>query len=226
MCLAHRKSDGKPCGGQPRNGSDVCRMHGGGASQVKAKAAERVRQAEIVEAARVYGVPREVEPAVGILEEIWRTAGTISWLGEIVAGLKQEDIVFGTTRLERSTGTGTGQSGGDTESTTAVREAKLNLWVDLLFRERKHFADICAKAVSLGLAERELAFQEQLGHLFSMTMRAILGDEALGLTPAQLEKAPGVVVRHLGLVVPSERAGEAPRHGSDDGCQASGGFQS
>src|ERR1019366_6036611 len=44
MCLAHRKSDGKPCGGQPRNGSDVCRMHGGGAPRGKTAAAERVRR--------------------------------------------------------------------------------------------------------------------------------------------------------------------------------------
>jgi hypothetical protein len=73
----------------------VCASHGAKAPQVKAAAAERVRQAEIVEAARVYSVPREIEPALGLLEEICRTAGTISWLGEIVAGLKQQDIVFG-----------------------------------------------------------------------------------------------------------------------------------
>ena len=63
----------------------MCASHGAKAPQVKAKAAERVRQAEIVEMARVYGLPREVEPAVGIREEIWRTAGAIRWLGEIVA---------------------------------------------------------------------------------------------------------------------------------------------
>jgi hypothetical protein len=175
-------------------------MHGGGAPQVKTAAAERVRQAEIVEMARVYGVPREVEAAVGIREEIWRTAGTISWLGEIVAGLKQEDIVFGTTRLERSTGTGTGQRGGDTESTTAVREAKLNLWVELLFRERKHFAEICAKAVALGLADREVQIAEQQGRLVASIVRAILGDEVLALSPVQLERASEVVSRHFRLV--------------------------
>ena len=189
-----------PAAAWPRSGADVCRMHGGGAPQVKTAAAERVRQAEIVEMARVYGVPREVEAAVGIREEIWRTAGTISWLGEIVAGLKQEDIVFGTTRLERSTGTGTGQRGGDTESTTAVREAKLNLWVELLFRERKHFAEICAKAVALGLADREVQIAEQQGRLVASIVRAILGDEVLALSPVQLERASEVVSRHFRLV--------------------------
>jgi hypothetical protein len=152
----------------------VCRIHGASSPQAIAKAAERVRQAEIVEAARVYGVPREIEPAIGIREEIWRTAGTISWLGEIVAGLKQEDIVFGTSRIERSTGSGTGQREGSTESTTAVREAKLNPWVELLFRERKHFAEVCAKAVALGLADREAQIAEQQGHMVAAD-RAIYG---------------------------------------------------
>jgi hypothetical protein len=173
-------------------------MHGGGASQVRAKAAERVRQAEIVEAARVYGVPREVEAAVGIREEIWRTAGSILWLGEIVGGLKQEEIIFGTTRLERSSGTG--QRAGDVELSTAVREAKLNLWVELLFRERKHFAEICAKALSLGLAEREMQLAEQQGRLVASIVRSVLGDEALALTPAQLQRAPEVVSRHFRMV--------------------------
>lgn len=191
----------------------MCASHGAKAPQVKAAAAERVRQAEIVEAARVYGVPREVEPALGLLEEVYRTAGTISWLGDIVAGLEPPDIVFGTTRLERSTGTGTGQRGGDTESTTAVREAKLNLWVELLFRERKHFAEVCARAVALGLAGREVQIAEQQGRLVASIVRAILGDEVLALSPAQLEHASEVVSRHFRLVGPSDTSSETQRPG-------------
>jgi hypothetical protein len=176
----------------------VCASHGAKAPQVKAAAAERVRQAEIVEAARVYGVPREIEPAIGILEEIGRTAGAIRWLGDIVAGLEQQDVIFGTTRLERSTGTG--QRAGDVESSTAVREAKLNLWVELLFRERRHFAEICAKAVALGLADREVQIAEQQGHMVAAVVLAILSDKALELNRAQLERAPEIVSRHFRLV--------------------------
>ena len=137
---------------------------------------------------------------IGIRAEIWRTAGAIRWLGEIVAGLEQQDIVFGKTRLERSSGTGTGQRGADTESSTAVREAKSNLWVELLFRERKHFAEICAKAVALGLAERDVQLAEQQGHMVAAVVLAILGDKALALSRAQLERAPEIVSRHFRLV--------------------------
>jgi len=129
--------------------------------------------------ARVYGVPREIEPALGIREEIWRTAGAISWLGEIVAGLKQQDVIFGTTRLGVRAD---GQRAGDIESSTAVREAKLNLWVELLFRERRHFAEICAKAVALGLADREVQIAEQQAN-GCRGRTCHLSDKALELNP-------------------------------------------
>lgn len=38
-----RTRQGKQCGSKPIRGGAVCRMHGGGAPQVKAKAADRLR---------------------------------------------------------------------------------------------------------------------------------------------------------------------------------------
>lgn len=43
-CKAHRKN-GDPCKNRPVNGATVCRMHGGGAPQVRKKAAERIAEA-------------------------------------------------------------------------------------------------------------------------------------------------------------------------------------
>jgi hypothetical protein len=40
-CRAHRQRDGKPCGAWAMRGTTVCRVHGGMAPQVRAKAAER-----------------------------------------------------------------------------------------------------------------------------------------------------------------------------------------
>jgi hypothetical protein len=51
--------------------------------------------------------------------------------------------------------------------------------------------------VRLGLQEREVRIEEQQGHIWAAVMRAVLGDEALGLSPAQLERAPEIVSRHL-----------------------------
>ena len=43
-CRAHRR-DGSPCSNPPMLGGYVCRMHGGSAPQVRAKAAERIAMA-------------------------------------------------------------------------------------------------------------------------------------------------------------------------------------
>lgn len=41
-CSAKARTTGKPCRNPPINGSNVCRMHGGAAKQVRAKATERL----------------------------------------------------------------------------------------------------------------------------------------------------------------------------------------
>ena len=205
MCLAHRKSDGKPCGGQPRNGSDVCRMHGGNTPQAKAKATERVQQAALVQATRTFGLTRDgVSEGQALREELSRTLGHIAWLEIVVADLEAEDVFWGRTAEEtgRESGSGTGQREGDTTKDHASirREAKLNVAVQYLLEERKHLKSLAVEMVKLGLAEREVRLEEQQGHLWASVMRAVLGDEALGLSPAQLERAPEIVSRHLRLV--------------------------
>ena len=65
-----------------------------------------------------------------------------------------------------------------------------------------------------GLAEREVQIAEQQGRLVASIVRAILGDEVLALSPAQLERASEVVSRHFRLVGPSDTSSEAQRgHG-------------
>jgi hypothetical protein len=202
MCLAHRKSDGKPCGGQPRNGADVCRMHGGGAPQVKTAAAERVRQAEIVEAVRTFGLTRDgVSEEQALREELSRTLGHIAWLTVVVADLGAEDVFWGRTAEEtgRESGSGTGQRGGDTsrDHATIRREARLNVAVQYLLEERKHLKSLAVEMVKLGLQEREVRLSEQLGHMFASAMLDVLGDEAFELSPVQRERAPEIVSKHL-----------------------------
>ena len=53
LCTARWKN-GEPCGSKAIRGGNVCRMHGGGAPQVKAAAAARLRAM--------------VDPALGVLE--------------------------------------------------------------------------------------------------------------------------------------------------------------
>ena len=205
-CLGHRrKHPDEPCRAQPNNGSDVCRVHGARAPQTMAKATERVEQAAIVQAARALGLARDgVSEEQALREELSRTLGHIAWLEGVVADLGAADLFWGRTAEEtgRESGPGTGQRGGDTtkDHATVRREAKLNVAVEYLMEERKHLKSLAVEMVKLGLQEREVRLSEQQGHLWASVMRAVLGDEALGLSPAQLERAPEVVSHHLRLL--------------------------
>lgn len=44
-CTAHSSRTGEPCKNRAMAGTNVCRAHGGAAPQVKAKAAERLKEA-------------------------------------------------------------------------------------------------------------------------------------------------------------------------------------
>jgi hypothetical protein len=174
-------------------------MHGGGASQVKAAAAKRIEQAAIVQAARTFGLIRDgVSEEQALREELSRTLGNIAWLTLVVADLEAEDVFWNRTIEETGRESGSGTGGDMTrDHATIRREAKLNVVVAYLMEERKHLKSLAVEMVRLGLQEREVRIEEQQGHMWASVMRAVLGDETLGLSSAQLEKAPEIVSRHL-----------------------------
>ena len=174
-------------------------MHGASSPQAIAKATERIEQAAIIQAARTFSLSRDgVSEEQALREELSRTLGHIAWLEFVVADLEAEDVFWGRTAEETGRESGSG-SGGDTsrDHATIRREARLNIAVAYLMEERKHLRNLAVEMVKLGLQEREVRLEEQQGHLWASVMRAVLGDEALGLSPGQLEKAPEIVSRHL-----------------------------
>ena len=202
-CLGHhRKHPDEPCRAWPNNGSDVCRIHGASSPQAIAKASQRIEQAAVIQAARTFGLAREgVSEEQALREELSRTLGHIEWLKFVVNDLEAEDVFWGRTAEETGRESGSG-GGGDIarDHATIRREARLNVAVGYLMEERKHLKSLAVEMVKLGLQEREVRIEEEQGHLWASIMRAVLGDEALGLTPAQLEKAPEIVSRHLCLL--------------------------
>ncbi len=69
-------------------GARVCVAHGGAAPQVKAAAEVRTELAKAQRAVVALGLPREVDPHQALLEEVWRAAGLVAWLGEFIAELE------------------------------------------------------------------------------------------------------------------------------------------
>jgi hypothetical protein len=59
-------------------------------------------KAEARATANAYGIPRHVDPADGLIEEYWRTAGIVAGLEQLVAGIPQDDLVFGVSEVEQT----------------------------------------------------------------------------------------------------------------------------
>lgn len=89
-CTARSKRTGDPCRNPPVLGSTVCRMHGGSARQVKAKAARRMAESRIRRSLDEVGV-REIDNPLDELRRL--TAEVVTWkdvLASHVANLTEQ----------------------------------------------------------------------------------------------------------------------------------------
>ena len=145
------------------------------ANHVKYAQAEIARQAVVT-----YGLPREVDPAQALLEEVHRTAGHVAWLGALVAALEQDDL------KQRDVVSKAGM--------TLVWE-KPAVWLELYAQERAHLARVAKSAIDAGIAERQVRLAESQGALVAEVITLILED--LGLSSEQRARVPEVVPRRL-----------------------------
>lgn len=159
-------------------GVGACKLHGG--KTPNARKAAQHEQAE--KAVVIYGLPREIDPHSALMEELWRTAGHVSWLGTLIAEFEAD----GDLKQYQHT-----EVGG-----TIERPA---VWIELYHRERKHFAEIAKTCVAVGIEERRVHLAEQQGQLLAQVIRGVLTD--LGV--ADRPEVPAVVRRHLTLVAAS-----------------------
>lgn len=189
---------GNPCvhpagWGTDHPGVGYCKNHGGSTPTHRvAVQAELARRA-----VATYGLPRDIDPAAALLEEVHRTAGHVSWLQVKVAELDEADLVWGVTEQVDKQAT---EFGG----TDTTRAAKPNMWLTLYQQERKHLAAVAKAAIDAGCNERLVRLAEEQGAVLAGAIRAILAD--LRLTDEQQAMVREVVPRHLRAlsgVVPS-----------------------
>lgn len=181
-----RKTEGlctRPAGwGTDHVGYGHCKLHGG-CTPTQVKGARREMAAE---AAAMFGLPREIDPADALLEEVWRTAGHVAWLQRKIADFSEDDDLK---QLDMS---------GKFE--------KPAVWVELYQAERAHLARVCREAIAVGVEERITRVAERLGDLLAATFRAFIADPELALSPTQHEVALRVADRQLRALGSGEAA--------------------
>ena len=179
----------------PRYGR--CNLHGGCTKTQR----QHAQMLMIQDAAVLYGVPREVDPVVGLMEEYWRTLGVVEALEAMVAQLSPSEIWWGVQSVEESEA---GASDGGEESLTPPERkvksgAALNLQVKLFNEERDRSVRIAETILKLDLEGRRVELDQ--AHL--VVLAKVLFSADLGLSQDQLR----VVARLLrGVEVRAEIA--------------------
>lgn len=180
QCIAHRR-DGTQCHNHAIRGAHVCRMHGGTAPQVQAAARRRLEAEQAAEAVVTFGLPRDVDPHVALLEEVHRTAGHVAWLASKIGDFDSDGEL-----VQMNVGPG------------GALQVVPSVWVELYQTERIHLARVCKAALDAGVAERQVRLAEQQGQLLAQVIQGVLQD--LGV--ADHPQIGPVVRKHLELVSP------------------------
>jgi hypothetical protein len=197
LCGSPKKGGGT-CANRAGKGTDHvghghCRYHGGN-SPGGVKMADR----ELAYAtARTLHLPADdpdADPSALMLALVREQAGIVAWLREEVGKLTPEALVRGTRYVRRTTTT-VGQFPGETTVTEAGQtEHVLSV---MYARERRIYADVLAKVIAAGIAQRHVDLAEQQGELAGRLVTGILSD--LGVDPAS-PRARDVIRRHFTLI--------------------------
>lgn len=180
-CTGTRK-DGHPCQRSPIAGALVCRVHGGAAPQVKAKAAVR---AEVLR----WGLGDvHTDPGEVMLRLVSQSAARAErYAAEI------EELVSESETLRKAL---VSQAYGEFGPTGEF----IRGLVVLEAQERDRLSTFASRAIAAGLAERQVRLAERQGALIADVLRKVMGDPTLGLSDDQKRVMPDVIRRHLAVV--------------------------
>ena len=170
---------GRRCQKAPIAGAMVCRLHGGAAPQVKAKAAVR---AELMH----WGLDAPtVDPGETLLKLVSQSSARAERYAVELEELASEHDTLRDALIRDIHG-----------EFGPVGEYARGL-VTLEAQERERCANWCVKAIAAGLAERTVRLAERQGALIADVLRSVMSDPTLGLSAEQRQVMPDVIRRHL-----------------------------
>lgn len=183
-----RDGTGDPCGLRAGHGTDhpgigCCRRHGGNTKAHRARAQQQLAERAVA----TYGLPIEIDPRDALAQELWRTAGHVAWLGQLIAAMEQGEL----TQLSPG-GTYEGYDGEE----RAILWERPSVWIELYQRERRHLRSVAKDCAAAGVEERRMQLAELLGGQLAQVIGAILRD----LDVFDRPETPGVVRKHLAVI--------------------------
>lgn len=180
-CKAISKARKEQCKNWAIKGGEVCRIHGGGAPAVKAKAAIR---AEVLE----WGLTdKTIDPGEQLLRLVTQSAARAEmYARELKAMVDESPSLREALVAEQWAATEDGEL------------YKRGEYIRGLFRieaeERDRLANFAAKAVAAGLAERTVRVAERQGELMVEMVQAALTE--VDLSPEQASAFKAALARH------------------------------
>jgi len=172
------------CKNAPVKGATVCHKHGGSAPQVREAGKRRLQMQRAARAAETLGLPKEVDPHEGLLEQVYVSAGICEWYAERVRELDPDAVVWGK-------GEERGSVKGDRRSVERTERAGVSVWVQLYAEERDRLVRFCKTAIAAGLGERQVRLAEQQARFLSRVIRDVVAGLArrFGFDPDAPEAA-------------------------------------
>jgi hypothetical protein len=173
QCTAISKQTGKQCKAKAIAGGTVCRWHGGGAKQVKAKAAVR---AELLS----WGVTDQtIDPGTQLLRLVTQSAARAEMYAQELKALVDESPSL-REALVAETWSATEQ--GDLYKTGEYIRGLAQLEA----QERDRCASFCTKAVAAGLMKQQADLAKAQGELLVKSLQVIL--DRVSLTDEQKQQ--------------------------------------
>lgn len=194
LCAAKAKHGRGLCGGWALKGSEYCDDH-----LINPEA--RKRAAVRAELERWGLGDTNVDPGEVLLRLVSQSANRAEFLsGLLEEQYRRVESGESTTTLPARLSVFVGRTFALNRNGEPVPVAEaIRALVQLEGEERDRCANFAAKAVAAGLAERQVRLAERQGEMIAEVLRAVLGDEALGLSESQVAMVPVLLREHLAI---------------------------